>query len=279
MTDNFYEIYVTSSGRKEEITNFLIERFNNGIEEKNNTLILRSEKKLDNLLNGLKEYIKALEEIFEEKIDLKIEIKEKENQDWIENYKKSIKPVEIEEFYIHPSWHKSKENKINIVIDPALAFGSGHHETTKSCVRAVKKYVNKGNSVLDVGCGSGILGIVAAKKSGIVDACDTDPLAVKSAKENYQLNNVNYNNIWEGSVNQTNKKYDVVVANIIADVLVFLANDIKNKVNNILILSGIINKYKTKVLNKYDDLVLIDEIKENEWVTLVFRKEINEKRQ
>lgn len=279
MTDNFYEICVTSSGRKEEITNFLIERFNNGIEEKNNTLILRSEKKLDNLLNGLKEYIKALEEIFEEKIDLKIEIKEKENQDWIENYKKSIKPVEIEEFYIHPSWHKSKENKINIVIDPALAFGSGHHETTKSCVRAVKKYVNKGNSVLDVGCGSGILGIVAAKKSGIVDACDTDPLAVKSAKENYQLNNVNYNNIWEGSVNQTNKKYDVVVANIIADVLVFLANDIKNKVNNILILSGIINKYKTKVLNKYDDLVLIDEIKENEWVTLVFRKEINEKRQ
>ena len=183
--------------------------------------------------------------------------------------------MEIEEFYIHPSWHLPKENKINILINPALAFGSGHHETTRSCVKAIKKYVKKGNTFLDVGCGSGILGIVANKLGAEVDACDTDSLAIKSTKENYVLNNARYNKLWEGSVNNADKKYDIVVANIIADVLIFISNDLKKRVNNILILSGIIDKYKNKVIEKYKDLKLVDEIKENEWVTLVFRKEMN----
>ncbi len=272
MKNIFFETYVTPSSHKDEISNFLIERFNNGIEETGNTLILRSDKLLDNLMEELRVYVKALEEIFDEKIDLKIETKEKENKDWIENYKKSIKPVEIDEFYIHPSWYPPKENKINIMIDPALAFGSGHHETTRSCVKALKKYVKKDNTLLDVGCGSGILGIVASKLGAKVDACDTDPLAVKSAKENFELNGVKYKNIWEGSANKTNKKYDIVVANIIADVLIFIANDIKPKVNDILILSGIIDKYKNKVLEKYKDFELIEEIKENEWVTLILKR-------
>ena len=276
MRDKFFELYVTPSSKKEEVENFLIEKFNNGIEEKGNTLILRSENDFSELIEKLKEYVSALEEIFEEKIDLKIEVKEKSNKDWIENYKNSIKPVEIDEFYIHPSWYEPKEDKINILIDPALAFGSGHHETTRSCVKAIKKYVNKDKKVLDVGCGSGILGIVAAKLGAKVDACDTDPLAVTSTKENYELNNVKFNNIWEGSASLSNEKYDVVVANIIADVLIFIANDLKSRVNDVLILSGIIDKYKDKVLKKYKEFELIDEIKDNEWVTLVFRKVLDE---
>ena len=272
MKNIFYEIFVTPSSNKEEISNFLIERFNNGIEEKGNTLILRSDEPLDGLIAELREYVKILEEIFEKKIDLDVEVKEKENKDWIENYKRSIQPVEIDEFYIHPSWYEDKEGKINITIDPALAFGSGHHETTRSCVKALKEYVKKDYTLLDVGCGSGILGIVGAKLGAKVDACDTDPLAVKSTKENFELNNVSYENIWEGSANKTDKKYDVVVANIIADVLIFIANDIKPRVNNILILSGIIDKYKDKVLDKYKDFELIDEIKDNEWVTLVLKR-------
>jgi len=275
MMEFYNELYVRPSSHKEEIENFLIERFNNGIEEKDNTLILRSEESFDSLIEELKEYVKALEEIFNEKIDINIKLEKKKNIDWIENYKKSIKPVEIDEFYIHPSWYAPKKDKINILIDPALAFGSGHHETTRSCVKAIKKYVKKGNTLLDVGCGSGILGIVASKLGAVVDACDTDPLAVKSTKENYELNNAKYNEIWEGSVNKTDKKYDVVVANIIADVLIFLANDLKKRVNDILILSGIIDKYKDKVLDKYKDFKLVDEIKENEWVTLVLRKDVD----
>lgn len=276
MNEFYYELSVTPSSFKEEIENFLMERFFNGIEERGNTLILRGEETFDELVEELKAYANALEELFSKKIDLDIKMEKKSNKDWIKAYQESIKPVEIDEFYIHPSWYSPKEGKKNVVIDPALAFGSGHHETTRSCVKALKKYVKKGDKVLDVGCGSGILGIVANKLGAEVDACDTDPLAVKSAKENFELNNAKFGEIWVGSASETDKKYDVVVANIIADVLTFIASDLKNRVNKTLILSGIIDKYKDKVLQKYSDFDLIEEIKDNEWVTLVLRKEVNE---
>jgi len=272
MTKNYYELSVSVSSFKDEIENFLMERFFNGIEEKDNTLILRSEDKFEDLINDLKEYVKALEEIFDTKIELNIKLEEKSNKDWIKTYQESVKPVEIDEFYIHPSWYPPKENKINILIDPALAFGSGHHETTRSCVKAIKKYVKQNDTLLDVGCGSGILGIVAAKLGANVDACDTDPLAVESAKENFELNGVKYGQIWQGSANSTDKTYDVVVANIIADVLIFIASELKSKVNNYLILSGIIDKYKNRVLDKYKDFELVEEIPENEWVTLILKR-------
>jgi ribosomal protein L11 methyltransferase len=240
--------------------------------EKNDTLILRSEDSFDNLIKELTNYVKELEKIFNTKIELDIKIEKKSNKDWIKTYQESVKPVEIDEFYIHPSWYPPKEDKINILIDPALAFGSGHHETTRSCVFALKKYVNENSTLLDVGCGSGILGIVAAKMGAIVDACDTDPLAVKSAKENFELNNVKYKNIWQGSATGADKQYDIVVANIIADVLIFIARELKDKVKNYLILSGIIEKYKDKVLKKYTDFELVEEIKENEWVTLILKR-------
>ncbi|GAB6075001.1 50S ribosomal protein L11 methyltransferase [Nautilia lithotrophica] len=272
MTNNYYELSVKVSSFKDEIENFLMERFFNGIEEKDNTLILRSEDKFEDLIEELKNYVNALEEIFDTKIDLEIDIKEKSNKDWIKTYQESVKPVEIDEFYIHPSWYPPKENKINILIDPALAFGSGHHETTRSCVKAIKKYVKENDSFLDVGCGSGILGIVASKLGANVDACDTDAIAVDSAKENFELNKAKYENIWHGSANDTDKKYDVVVANIIADVLVFISKELKERVNSYLILSGIIDKYKDKVLKKYSDFELIEEIPENEWVTLILKR-------
>jgi ribosomal protein L11 methyltransferase len=272
MKQYYNELSVNVSSFKDEIENFLMERFYNGIEEKNNTLILRSEDSFDELIEELKNYVKALEEIFNTKITLDINIEKKSNKDWIKTYQESIKPVEIDEFYIHPSWYLPKEDKINILIDPALAFGTGHHESTRNCILALKKYVNKNCTLLDVGCGSGILGIIAAKLGAIVDACDTDPLAVKSAKENFKLNNVEYENIWEGSAADTDKKYDMVVANIIADVLIFIAKELKERAKNYLILSGIIDKYKDKVLREYADFELVDEIKENEWITLVLKR-------
>jgi ribosomal protein L11 methyltransferase len=125
MKNKYFELSVKTDAFKDEIENFLMERFNNGIEEKDNALILRSEENFDGLIKELRDYIKALEEIFNTKINLELNIEEKSNIDWIENYKKSIKPIEIDEFYIHPSWYENKEGKINIIIDPALAFGSG----------------------------------------------------------------------------------------------------------------------------------------------------------
>jgi len=273
MKNNYYELTITPSSFKDEIESFLLDNFNNGIEEKDNSLILRSEKKFDELIKSLKIYVHSLEEIFNTKIDLDIKEEIKENKDWIKNYQESIQPVEIDEFYIHPSWHEPKKDKINIVINPALAFGSGHHETTSTCVKALKQEVKKGNTLLDVGCGSGILGIVANKLGANVDACDTDPLAIDSAKENFELNNAKYENIWIGSANKATKEYDVVVANIIADVLIFIYKDIEKVAKNRLILSGIIDKYKDKVIEKYSKkFKVVDEIAKNEWVTLILQR-------
>ncbi|WP_456480743.1 50S ribosomal protein L11 methyltransferase [Nautilia sp.] len=272
MKSSYFELRVKTDSFKDEIENFLMERFYNGIEEKGNTLILRSEDGFEPLVEELKNYVTALEEIFNTEIKIETSIEKKSNKDWIKTYQESVKPVEIDEFYIHPSWYEPKEGKTNILIDPALAFGSGHHETTRSCVKALKKYVKKGDFLLDVGCGSGILGIAANKLGAKVDACDTDPLAVKNAKENFELNDAAYENIWLGSVKDADKKYDIVVANIIADVLMFIAFDLKKRVNGYLILSGIIDKYKNRVLKKYEEFELIEEIPENEWVTLILKR-------
>lgn len=163
---------------------------------------------------------------------------------------------------------------INIAIDPALAFGTGHHPTTASSLRAISKYVKEGDRVIDVGCGSGILGIGAMKLGAIVDACDTDPVSVENSIENAKLNQLEFSHIWEGSCSISNSIYNVVVANIVADVLTFIAKDLKNAMQDdaILILSGILDKYETKVLNFYKDCEVVERIAQDEWVTLVLKK-------
>ncbi len=272
----YYEYKITPSAFFEEIESFLMDRFYNGIEESGGSLILRSEEPLDTIMEQLREYVKNLEELFGQKIYLKIQKSKKANEDWIEKYKKSITPVEIGEFYIHPSWHEPKEDKINIQIEPALAFGSGHHETTSGCLEAISKYVKGGEEFLDVGCGSGILSIAAAKKGAIVDMCDTDELAVQEAKKNFNLNQAEFKEAWIGSVGQAQKKYDIVTANIVADVLRMICRDLidATKEGGLLILSGIIEKYREEILQSFD-LPLVEEIKKGEWSTMILRKEDN----
>jgi ribosomal protein L11 methyltransferase len=270
MIHQYFEIEIKVDKFKEEILNFLIERFFNGIEERGNSLILRSETRLDDLLKDLREYVKSLEELFNTTIHLEIDIREKDNLDWINKFKESIKPVEIGSFYIRPTWEDARKDKIEIIIDPALAFGTGHHESTRSCLLAIDKYVKEGQKVLDLGCGSGILGIAAAKKGAIVDLCDTDPVAIEATKKNFELNQVKYNRLWLGSIDKADDWYDLIIANIVADVLVFLANDIKKR-SNFLILSGIIEKYREKVINKYSEYEIVEEIKDNEWLTIILK--------
>jgi ribosomal protein L11 methyltransferase len=162
----------------------------------------------------------------------------------------------------------------NIAIDPALAFGTGHHPTTATCLKAIAKTVSFDSSVIDVGCGSGILGIAAIKLGGVVDACDTDIVSVENTLENAKLNDVTFNDVWEGSAMLSKKKYDVVIANIVADVLVMIASDLKKilKDDATLILSGILDKYEDKVLKKYSDFTDIERIAQDEWVTLILKK-------
>ncbi len=274
MDKTYNELLVTPSDNYSHFIDFIFSLGYDAIEEKDGSIILRSEESLYIVEFALREYSKKLSLALDKKITVKTAIKIKKNEDWVKKYQTSIQPIKVGKFYIRPDWEKGVDDKINIVINPALAFGSGHHESTYGCILQIEKYLKESDELLDVGCGSGILSIVGAKLGARVDICDTDELAVKSAKENFRLNSVNITNSWTGSVQNTDKRYDVVVANIIADILIMLADDLKKrvKVNGYLILSGILDKYIDRVEKKFSYMKIIEKYKKNEWFTLVLQR-------
>ena len=273
MQEHYFELVVTVSSHHSLFSDFLSDTIPVGFEETDNGFIIRSEDELDTIVWGLEQFCEALEKALQIDIELECSQRKLQNSDWVKSYQESIKPLCIDKFYIHPTWDEPHAELLNITIDPALAFGTGHHPTTASSLRAVSKYVKDGADVLDVGCGSGILGIGAMRLGAKVDACDTDIVSVENSIENAKLNNLKFESIWEGSSSLVDKKYDVVVANIVADVLTFIANDLKKalKENGVLILSGILDKYEKKVLNFYKDCEIIEKIVEDEWVTFVLK--------
>lgn len=277
MNKYYNELTIIPNSYKELYIDLLNQLSEDAIEELDDKLILRSEEGLENIIDGLKVFTLSLKESFNEKIECELILEEKENIDWVEQYQKSVREVEVGEFFIHPSWVEARQDRINILIEPSLAFGSGHHETTSTCLEAISKYVKDGMEVVDVGCGSGILGIGAAKKGVKVDICDTDEIAVEDSIKNFNSNGVTPNNSWVGSITMSDKKYDVTIANIVADVLVFISKDLKKSLNEngILILSGILDKFKDKVLSKFSDMETLEIIEKNEWVTLVLKRSNN----
>lgn len=273
MQEYYYELVVKVSSHHSLFSDFLADTLPVGFEENDDGFIIRSEEELDTIAWGLEQFSEALQKALGQAIEIECTQTKLKNSDWVALYQKSIEPLAIDKFYIHPTWNEPDEELINIAIDPALAFGTGHHPTTASSLRAISKYVKEGSSLIDVGCGSGILGIGAIKLGAVVDACDTDIVSVENSIENAKLNSLEFADIWEGSITKTSKKYDVVVANIVADVLTFIANDLKKALNEngILILSGILDKYETKVLNFYKDCEIVERIAQDEWVTLILK--------
>jgi ribosomal protein L11 methyltransferase len=272
MQDKYYELTVTLDEKfVDTIADYISNIYHEGLELGEGKIIIRSESDLA----FIQEALEALSESLDGHIQMDYLFEEKENQDWIKTYQDSIEPVTAGKFYIFPSWYSPKENLINIKIDPALAFGSGHHATTFSCLEAISAFVTKEDSVIDVGCGSGILGLACRKVGASVSLCDTDPLSVESCKENFILNNETYDALWEGSVNQTDKVYDVVIANIIADVLKLISKELKSacKEGGLLILSGILDKKENLVVESFKEFTLVERILKDEWVTLVYKKE------
>ncbi len=274
MDKYYYELTIKPNLYYELFLDLASSLTQDAIEELDETIIIRGEYELNDIQSGMKAFAAELSTAFDTEITCEMTLSKKENQDWIKLYQQSVQPIEVGNFYIHPSWNEQKDGKINIVIDPTLAFGSGHHETTNTCLQAVEKYISKDIEVCDVGTGSGILGIAAAKLGGIVDICDTDIVAVNDAIKNFETNSVSPRDSWEGSANNTTKTYDVVIANIVADVLAMIAKDIKKiaKVDGIIILSGIMEQHKNKVLKKFADCEMVEEIQQNEWVTLIVKK-------
>ena len=274
MPEHYYELTVKLSSHHSLFSEFLSDTLPIGFEETEDGFIIRSEDDLETIEWGLEQFQEALQKALNTHIEMECTLKKLENSDWVQSYKQSIEPLMIEPFYIHPTWCEPSDGALNIAIDPALAFGTGHHPTTASVLKAVAKYVKSGDELLDVGCGSGILGIAAMQLGAVVDGCDTDEVSVANTQQNAQLNNFEFRKLWKGSVDGASQHYDVVLANIVADVLVFLANDLKKalKEDGVLILSGILDKYEAKVLRMYQECELVEKITQDEWVTLILKK-------
>ncbi|HIP12124.1 MAG TPA: 50S ribosomal protein L11 methyltransferase [Arcobacter sp.] len=270
----YYELTVTPNNHYDLYLDLVSSLTTEAIEELTNSIIVRSEEDISDIKDGIDLYTKAIQESMDDKLLCPTVLEKKENKDWIQKYKDAVEPVSVGKFHIHPSWTPAIEDKINILIDPALSFGSGHHETTSSCLEAISKYVKADDTLIDVGSGSGILAIGATKVGAICDICDTDDFAVKDALINFASNNVKANDSWVGSALTSNKVYDIVIANIVADVLIIINKDLKKvlKKDGILVLSGILSVYKDKVLKRFKDCTVIEEINKNEWTTLVLKK-------
>ncbi|MFR0848572.1 MAG: 50S ribosomal protein L11 methyltransferase [Eubacterium sp.] len=192
-----------------------------------------------------------------------ISLSETEDKDWINNWKTFFKPFRAaDNIVIKPTWEtyeKENEDDILIEIDPGIAFGTGSHETTKLCIQALDKYVKKGDSVLDVGCGSGILSIAALKLGAAhATAIDIDEVAVKVAAENMEVNHIpaSQYTLFDGDLItnsflkvKAGTGHDIVVANILADVIIPLTGVIRPhlKKGGLYITSGIINTKEEEV--------------------------------
>lgn len=273
MQNTYYSLTVRPSSHHELFSDFLSDTLPVGFEERDDVFIVRSEDDLETIAWGVEQFAEALQKALGQPIDVELIHEKHTNEDWVNTYQQSITPVEVGPFYVHPTWCEGKEGKRNIAIDPALAFGTGHHPSTASCLEAIGLHVKSGHEVIDVGCGSGILAIAVAKMGAHTEACDTDPISVANTKLNAELNSVTLDALWEGSAALAQKQYDVVIANIVADVLVMIHKDLKKllKENGTLILSGILDKYEVKVLEKYADFAQIERIVQEEWVTLIIR--------
>lgn len=245
------------------------------LEEKGGGFFVRSNESLDELAFALENFTQKLNLELNSQISLRTSLQKKENKDWINEYKKGVKPLQIGQFYIHSSWQKPNLDCVNVQIDPALAFGSGHHESTNSCIRFLQKYAKKGDKALDVGCGSGILSIVLAKLACKVSACDTDEIAISSTSSNAKLNQITLNELWQGSVDKTKAEFDIVVANLVGDIILALANDLKARVKKggYLVLAGILDRYETRIQSAFKDFKKIEQSKTKEWLSFVYQKE------
>ncbi len=271
MQNTYYSLTVRPSSHLELFSDFLSDTIPVGFEETDEGFIIRSEDELDTIVWGIEQFAEALQKALGQPVDVELLLEKQQSDDWVRTYQQSITPVEVAPFYIHPTWDEPKEGMLNIAIDPSLAFGTGHHATTATCLQAIAQVVTPGARVIDVGCGSGILGIAAARLGAEVDGCDTDIVSVENTQTNLELNHVTFGALWEGSAMMASGQYDVVIANIVADVLVMIASDLKKilKPSGTLILSGILDKYEDKVLQKYRDFAHIKRITQDEWVTLI----------
>ena len=221
---------------------------------------------------------------------MEIEESQTEDVDWVNNWKQYFHQFTIDDVLIIPSWEDVQpedEDKMIIHIDPGTAFGTGMHETTQLCIRQIKKYVTEDTEILDVGCGSGILGMLALKfGTKHSTGTDLDPCAIDATHENMEVNGISRDQyrVMIGNIIDDKEvqdqvgydRYDIVAANILADVLVPLTPVILNhlKTGGIYITRGIIEEKEETVVEavKAAGLEVLEVNHQGEWVSVTARK-------
>lgn len=229
--------------------------------------------------------VEKFEDTFRDREDIvyTIDFYEYDEEDYQNSWKKYLYPEKVsEKFVVKPTWREytPEEDELVIELDPGRAFGTGSHPTTSLCLKLMEKNIQPGDSVIDVGTGSGIL-MIAAERLGAseVYGTDIDELAVESAKENLELNGISEEKakVFHGDLISVvkDKKFDVVVANILADVLLILLKDISRvaRKDGLIIFSGIIEDKLELLVREVEKLKLeILEIKaDKEWRAMLIK--------
>ena len=236
------------------------------------------EDNVEEIVTYIEEKVNEIKELGINVGEGKVESEVKYEKDWADTWKQYYKPVLVgERIVVKPIWeeYEPKGNELVVELDPGMAFGTGTHETTRMCIQALEKYVKEESTVFDVGCGSGILAIAAAKLGAkLAVGVDLDPVAVESSIENVGYNNLNNIEILHGNlVEVIDGKADIVVANILAEIICILTDDVKRvmKDGGVFITSGIIHDRVDMVCEKLEatGFEVIEKNRDGEWNCIV----------
>ena len=265
MAEEAYKDLVMTSTTRGTLRVFLRDLKNNPLE------LLQTEREL------LKERGLTDEELGSWKITLD----EKENQDWSKKWKEKWDVTHVsDKIAVVPSWinYQPKAGEITITLDHGCAYGTGTQQTTQLCMKALEKYLKKGDTVADIGTGSGILAI-CAMKLGAKSAygCDNDGSVIEVCKENAKINGITHNIEFElNTADKIDLQYDFVCANILHNVLAEIMGDLKNimKDGAKMVLSGILNEKKQIVIDavKKHGLKIIETMSQDQWVAIIVEK-------
>ena len=254
----------------------------NVLEHKGKVAVVKAyfaeEDNIEDVLAYVNERLVELKEMGLDLGEAKVEHEKMHEEDGANTWKQYYKPSKAgEKIVVKPIWeeYEAKDNELVVDLDPGMAFGTGTHETTRMCIQALERYVKEESTVFDVGCGSGILAIAAAKLGAkLAVGVDLDPVAVESSIENVGYNNLDNIEILHGNlVEVINGKADIVVANILAEIICILADDVKRvlKEGGTFITSGIIHDRVDMVCEKLEatGFEVVEKNRDGEWNCIV----------
>ncbi|MBS4958234.1 50S ribosomal protein L11 methyltransferase [Clostridium sp.] len=254
----------------------------NVLEHKGKVAVVKAyfaeEDNIEDVLQYVNERLTELKEMGLDLGEAKVEHEKMYEEDWANTWKQYYKPSKVgEKIVVKPIWeeYEAKDGELVVDLDPGMAFGTGTHETTRMCIQALERYVKEESTVFDVGCGSGILAIAAAKLGAkLAVGVDLDPVAVESSIENVGYNNLKNIEILHGNlVEVIDGKADIVVANILAEIICILTDDVKRvlKDSGVFITSGIIHDRVDMVCEKLEatGFEVIEKNRDGEWNCIV----------